>query len=192
MKRLLILSFLLSIAIVSQANAYVVTFDDSYANSILHQGFYNSQSFSDQGLTFTNQGSQLYVWDGSSPNSNGTNNLIFGGFSTGDYLAITKTGGGAFDVNRFDMSISWYDGNSTETISVNGSPINLGQGIQTYTLNLYGITELDITGVPSNIGYWLLDNMNVSTAVPEPATMLLLGSGLLGLAAYGRKKFFKK
>jgi len=43
--------------------------------------------------------------------------------------------------------------------------------------------------VSPNFGAWAVAN---TAPVPEPATMLLLGTGLIGLAGMGRKKFLKK
>jgi hypothetical protein len=56
----------------------------------------------------------------------------------------------------------------------------LGGSIGYTSDNLFSVSEIQAYGSSS------------TDPVPEPATMFLLGSGLIGLAGYGRKKFFKK
>ena len=145
-------------------------------------------SFLDGGLTFTNNGpGAMYVLTGG-PHTNGTNNNQFCCWAQTE--SITKTGGGTFNLISIDFAISYYDSNSSEVILINGTPLTITSTLTTYTLNLLGVSQANISGVFSNTGYWSADNINYSgpSAVPLPAALPHFASGLAGLGLLGWRR----
>jgi len=100
----------------------------------------------------------------------------------------------ASGINGSGNIVGWYQDNTGNHgfLDVGGSftPIDVPGAIATFPR---GINDAgNIVGSYTDSGGRIHGFEASPSAVPEPSTLFLLGTGLIGLAGYGRKKFFKK
>jgi hypothetical protein len=104
----------------------------------------------------------------------------------------TRTASGENETQELQEAI-WYFMGSGGAFDPNNEFMQLGASYGGLVLNggRYPVAVLNLwaPGQSSGTGY---QDQLVCTPTPEPSTMLLLGSGLLGLVGYRRRIFFKK
>lgn len=195
-----VLGSLLTLSIlVGAANANLITIDfetDAEGNPIAH-GTALTDEYEEWGVLFDGN-NPILAWDNYA--TSGSNVLAPDDPYQGDFLIsftepidyVEFTG---IDVGENGLSITGFDvdGNEIAYDEVFGTGVGVGQN---YDLSIMaeGISYIVISQVQDVVGDgYLIDDLTFGTTpVPEPATMLLFGTGIAGFAGSQIRRRKKK
>ena len=112
-------------------------------------------------------------------------------------IDFTENDGTWFTTGYSSSSDFYLEANLTDgaTILVSGTA-NTGNSMGYLSIAATSGTFIDSIVLNDTGNHWLVDDMSGDATgvgpVPEPATILLMGLGLLGLVGYNRKRLIKR